>query len=65
MNANSQVTDNLSGVLVKIRAATAAAGRRPGCVDLVAVSKTHPVSAIEAAIAAGQKVFGENEFKRS
>ena len=40
MNANSQVTDNLSKVLVKIRAATAAAGRRPGCVDLVAVSKT-------------------------
>ena len=63
MNANSQVTDNLSGVLVKIRAATAAAGRRPGCVDLVAVSKTHPVSAIEAAIAAGQKVFGENRVQ--
>ena len=56
-------SENLSGVLDKISAATAAAGRPPGCVDLVAVSKTHPTSAIEAAIAAGQKVFGENKVQ--
>ena len=63
MNANSLIAENLSGVLGKISAATAAAGRPPGCVDLVAVSKTHPAQAIEAAIAAGQKVFGENRVQ--
>jgi len=34
--------------------------RRPGEVQLLAVSKKKPASAIRAAIAAGQKAFGEN-----
>ena len=36
------------------------AGREPGEVTLVAVSKTHPTEAIQPLIAAGQRVFGEN-----
>lgn len=35
-------------------------GRDPSGITLVAVSKTVPVEAIEPALAAGQRVFGEN-----
>ena len=35
-------------------------GREPGSISLLAVSKTKPVAAIEAAMAAGQRDFGEN-----
>jgi len=35
-------------------------GREPGSVELLAVGKTKPVAAIAAAIAAGQRAFGEN-----
>ncbi|MDG2032373.1 MAG: YggS family pyridoxal phosphate-dependent enzyme [Rhodospirillales bacterium] len=63
MNANSNIPENLSGVLDKISAAAAAAGRSPGCIGLVAVSKTHPSSSIDTAVSAGQKVFGENRVQ--
>ena len=63
MNANYHIVANLSEVLDKISTAAAAAGRSPSSVDLVAVSKTHPASAIEAAVAAGQKVYGENRVQ--
>ena len=65
MNANSNIPENLSGVLDKIRAAAAAAGRSPGCVELVAVSKPHPSSSIDTAVSAGQKVFGENKVQEA
>jgi pyridoxal phosphate enzyme (YggS family) len=42
-----------------------AAGRRPEDITLVAVSKTHPQSAIAAAVAAGQTVFGENRVQEA
>ena len=63
MKANCLITENLSGVLDKINAATKAAGRPLGSVDLIAVSKTQSASAIDAAIAAGQKIFGENKVQ--
>ncbi len=40
--------------------ASRAAGRDPGEVALTAVTKTQPAEALEAALAAGQRVFGEN-----
>ena len=42
-----------------------AAGRSVGGVTLTAVSKTQPVEAIEAALAAGQRVFGENRVQEA
>ena len=63
MNANSLISENLSDVLNKIRNTTADSGRAPGSVELVAVSKTHPASAIDAAVSAGQKLFGENRVQ--
>lgn len=40
-------------------------GRVPGSVALLAVSKRQPVSAIEAAYAAGQRAFGENYLQEA
>ena len=54
------VAARLAGVRESIAAATAAAGRPPGCVTLIAVSKSQPAAGIEVALAAGQRVFGEN-----
>ena len=54
------IDDNLQAVLQRIARAAAAAGRAPGGVTLLAVSKTHPVALIEQAYAAGQRAFGEN-----
>ncbi len=54
------VAQGLAAVRARIAAACVAAGRPPGSVELVAVSKTQPVEAVRAAYAAGQRVFGEN-----
>ena len=54
------IGDNLQAVLQRIARAAAAAGRDPGGVTLLAVSKTHPAALIEQALAAGQRAFGEN-----
>ena len=57
------IAKNLETVRAKIRSAAARAGRDPGSVTLIAVSKTKPVEMIEAAMAAGQTVFGENRVQ--
>jgi pyridoxal phosphate enzyme (YggS family) len=49
----------------RIAAAAAAAGREPGAITLVAVSKTHPRASVTAALAAGQRVFGENRVQEA
>jgi pyridoxal phosphate enzyme (YggS family) len=60
MDAAINIGDRLASILGRVRAACLAAGRAPEDVTLVAVSKTHPAALIEAAMAAGQMVFGEN-----
>jgi pyridoxal phosphate enzyme (YggS family) len=54
------IHDNLQAVRQRISEAANAAGRKPGDVMLLAVSKTHPAGAVEQALAAGQRAFGEN-----
>jgi pyridoxal phosphate enzyme (YggS family) len=54
------IHDNLQAVRQRIARAAAAAGRDPRDVTLLAVSKTHPASLVEQALAAGQRAFGEN-----
>jgi pyridoxal phosphate enzyme (YggS family) len=49
----------------RVAVAAARAGREPGDVSLVAVSKVQPVSAIEAALGAGQNRFGENRVQEA
>ena len=55
----------LDDVRERIAAAAKIARREAGVVTLVAVSKTQPVEAIEALIAQGQRVFGENRVQEA
>lgn len=57
------IAANLAAVRQRIDAAAQRAGRDSNEVTLVAVSKTHPIEAIAAAYAAGQRDFGENRVE--
>jgi PLP dependent protein len=52
-------------VLARIAAAAKSAGRDPASVTLTAVSKVQPDERIEAMLAAGQRVFGENRVQEA
>ena len=54
------VADNLATVRARIGGPPRAAGRAAEAVALIAVSKHQPEERIEAALVAGQRVFGEN-----
>ena len=51
--------------MARIARAAQAAGRAPGDVTLVAVSKTQPWEAVAPVLAAGQTVFGENRVQEA
>jgi pyridoxal phosphate enzyme (YggS family) len=57
------IAANLADVKASISAAAVNAGRQPGDVKLIAVSKTKPVQAVREALAAGQLDFGENRVQ--
>jgi hypothetical protein len=59
------IAANLAAVRDRIAAAAKAAGRAPESVNLVAVSKTQPAAAVRAALAAGQRSFGENRVQEA
>ncbi|BES86118.1 YggS family pyridoxal phosphate-dependent enzyme [Pectobacterium araliae] len=54
------IQQNLQDIRQQIATAAQHCARSPEEITLLAVSKTKPVSAIEEAIAAGQRAFGEN-----
>jgi pyridoxal phosphate enzyme (YggS family) len=56
---------NLAEIRQRMAAACARAGRAADSVLLLAVSKTHPPAAIEAAAAAGVTAFGENKLQEA
>ncbi len=56
---------NLHTVRAQIEAAVSACGRKPGSATLLAITKTFPVDVISAAIAAGQRRFGENRVQEA
>ncbi|WP_305406186.1 YggS family pyridoxal phosphate-dependent enzyme [Photobacterium leiognathi] len=56
----TSIKQNIAEVIHQITLATEKCGRAADSVQLLAVSKTKPVEAIEEAIAAGQYAFGEN-----
>ena len=65
LDLQASVADRLAAVKNRIAAAARAAGRDAAAVTLVAVSKTHDAAAVSAAIAAGQRVFGENRVQEA
>jgi pyridoxal phosphate enzyme (YggS family) len=54
---------NHTAITARIAAACARAGRDPRDVELIWVSKTHPVETLLAANDAGAKLFGENRVQ--
>lgn len=59
------ISANLATVNCEIADACREVGRDPASVALVAVSKTFGVPVIEQALAAGQRVFGENRVQEA
>ncbi len=59
------VEQRFADVKGRIKAAEKTGSRSPGCVQLVAVSKTFDAQDIRPVIAAGQRVFGENRVQES
>jgi pyridoxal phosphate enzyme (YggS family) len=55
----------LAAIRERIATAEKTAGRRPGSVALVAVSKTFAAEAVRPVIDAGQRVFGENRVQEA
>ena len=56
---------SLEEIRARIARAERAAGRAPGSVTLIAVSKMQPLARIEAVLDAGHRVFGENRVQEA
>ena len=59
------IAENLAAVRSRMAEAARRAGRNPDDVRLIAVSKTHPAEAVREAMAAGQRLFGENRVQEA
>lgn len=59
------IADNLAGIYERMAGAARRVRRSPESVTLVAVSKRVPVEKIAEAMAAGQKLFGENYLQEA
>jgi hypothetical protein len=63
MEAAKMIKDNLLEVQENIKRACEKSGRKKADVELIAVSKTKPVSALMEAYESGCRVFGENKVQ--
>ncbi len=61
----SEGADHLAEVNRRIAEAAKAAGRQPGDVTLVAVSKTHGPERVRELLDAGHRIFGENRVQEA
>jgi pyridoxal phosphate enzyme (YggS family) len=59
------IAENLADILARIDAARKAAIKPAAATQLVAVSKTVPEAGIREALAAGQRLFGENRVQEA
>lgn len=59
------IAENFTAIRAAIKKSCKQAGRAPDSVTLVAVSKVQPDDRIDAALAAGQRVFGENRVQEA
>ncbi len=64
-SSSAPVSERLALVRQEIALAAEAAGREPGAVKLVAVTKTVAAPVIAEAIASGQRDFGENRVQEA
>jgi pyridoxal phosphate enzyme (YggS family) len=61
----ADIAENLARVREAISESEQEAGRPDGSVQLVAVTKTHPVDVIQEAVEAGHLMFGENRVQEA
>jgi hypothetical protein len=61
----SGVADNINLIRQRIHAAAVRAGRSPENITLIAVSKTVEPQRVEAALSAGQAIFGESKVQEA
>jgi len=61
----TDITSTLADVRATLARAARAVGRAPDAVALIAVSKTHGPEAVDAALRAGQRHFGENRVQEA
>jgi pyridoxal phosphate enzyme (YggS family) len=61
----ASIAERVADVRARIDAACHAASRNPVDVTLTAVSKTQPPEAIDAILATGQRIFGENRVQEA
>lgn len=61
----ADVAGRLTDIQRRIATAAAAAGRAPNAITLVAVSKSQPIDRTDAALASGQRVFGESRVQEA
>lgn len=59
------IADNIAAIRQRIDEIARACGRNPDDIQLVAVSKTFPTTAVEEALGAGQQLFGENYIQEA
>lgn len=61
----TSIAENINQVTSRIRAAEKAAGRIPGIVQLIAVSKTRTANEVRNAVTAGAQHIGENYLQEA
>ncbi len=59
------IKENLLEIKDKISKAEEKAGREPGSVKLMAVSKLHSLEEVQEAVNCGQLLFGENRVQEA
>lgn len=59
------IAENLDSIRSRIATAAGRAGRKPGDIELLAVSKTFTADVIREAVDAGQILFGENKVQEA
>lgn len=60
-----EIATNLAQVKERIAQAAGRSGRSPNDIELVAVTKTHPAEKVQAAVDAGQILFGESRVQEA
>lgn len=64
-NASLPIEARLASIGDQLTAAARSVGRADGSVQLIAVSKVQPLEKLEAALAAGHRLFGENRVQEA
>jgi pyridoxal phosphate enzyme (YggS family) len=65
MPGSTNIADRVAFILSRIAETARSVGRDPASVTLTAVSKTQPPEAIDAILATGQRIFGENRVQEA